>query len=140
MRKIGFTGTEEGMTESQKFVFTSFLENEVSNDNVSEFHFGDCVGADDEAADIADNMSVWLICHPPLNDKYRAWHSSNEWWPAKDYLVRNKDIVDQSDLLIACPKEDNMVVRSGTWATVRYALRCNKPVMVIRPDGKVVEF
>lgn len=40
----------------------------------------------------------------------------------KSYLNRNKDIIDQSDFLIACPQDkEQEVLRSGTWSTIRNA-------------------
>lgn len=47
----------------------------------------------------------------------------------------NRDIVAETDELIATPKGFQEERRSGTWATVRYALKARKPVTVIWPDG-----
>lgn len=41
------------------------------------------------------------------------------WAPKNPYMIRNQSIVDHSDMLIACPKEADHSVRSGTWATIR---------------------
>ena len=43
-----------------------------------------------------------------------------------------------TDTLVAAPKEDEEVVRSGTWATVRYARKAGRVVLVVRPDGTIV--
>lgn len=52
-------------------------------------------------------------------------------------LERNHRIVDACDVLIACPKDAQEQLRSGTWATVRYARKQGKRVIVITPDGTV---
>jgi hypothetical protein len=57
--------------------------------------------------------------------------------PAK-YLVRDKHIVQASDLMVACPKGLREETRgSGTWATVRYARELHKPCLLIFPGGTI---
>jgi outer membrane protein insertion porin family len=53
-------------------------------------------------------------------------------------LDRNRAIVDSCDVLIACPKGPEEQ-RSGTWATVRYARKQKKRIVIIWPDGEVTE-
>jgi hypothetical protein len=38
---------------------------------------------------------------------------------------------------VACPRTDQEQRRSGTWATVRYARKVGKPVLIIGRDGKI---
>mmetsp|Transcript_30358 Transcript_30358/g.39138 ORF Transcript_30358/g.39138 Transcript_30358/m.39138 type:complete len:93 (+) Transcript_30358:152-430(+) len=38
-------------------------------------------------------------------------------------------------MLIAFPPTSIEIQRSGTWATIRYARKKNKAVMIINPDG-----
>ena len=54
----------------------------------------------------------------------------------KRYLERNRDIVDACDILIACPRTLKEELRSGTWATVRYARKVGKPVAILWNNGK----
>lgn len=49
----------------------------------------------------------------------------------------NREIVDESDVLIACPPIVDEEPRSRTWATVRYARSLDKEVVVIYPNGFV---
>ena len=55
--------------------------------------------------------------------------------PAKDYLVRNHDIVDVCDVLVATPGQKEEQIRSGTWATIRYARKIRKQIIIVYPDG-----
>ena len=54
----------------------------------------------------------------------------------KPYLERNKDIVDETGLLIATPKGEE-IVRSGTWSTIRYARKNHKKIIIIMPNGNL---
>jgi len=53
----------------------------------------------------------------------------------KEPLARNRDIVNMSDILIAAPGEKAEVLRSGTWATIRYARKMSRKLLVIYPKG-----
>lgn len=134
--RVGFTGTQIGMTEKQKekamFLFGVL--------QMREFHHGDCIGADADAHRMMLLMhrGRWVIIHPPLNPSKRAFCKEGKILPEKDYIPRNHDIVDSTDVLIATPKTMEEELRSGTWATVRYARRRNKDVLIIYPDGSLV--
>ena len=118
MIRVGFTGTQRGLTDEQKAALDR-LFHELGQDAV-EIHHGDCVGADEEAHDLADNHAFDIVRHPPDKDDKRAFCTGGEERDPKPYLDRNKDIVDETDMLIACPNGEERV-RSGTWSTVRYA-------------------
>jgi hypothetical protein len=49
------------------------------------------------------------------------------------------DIVVESELLIATPKEVKEQLRSGTWATVRRARKVGIPIILITPDGGTID-
>lgn len=128
----GFTGTSKGMTVSQKRSVRKLLE------HVDVLHHGDCIGADSHCHKIAKEMIISIIIHPPEDNKARAFCKGAHFtYPPKPYLKRNHDIVDNSEFMIATPKEFQEVLRSGTWATIRYALKKNKRVYIVWPDGKV---
>ena len=132
-RALGFTGTREGISDHQRAQLTML----ILAGNWSEFHHGDCVGADADAHEIAKAAGLRIIVHPPLNEAYRAFVPQAEvaeFRPADEYLSRNRDIVDESALLIACPRSDVEERRSGTWSTVRYARRTGRPVLVLQRD------
>ena len=129
--KIGFTGTQGGMSDKQQEEFIRILQEQ----NPTEFHHGDCVGADAQAHDIVFaiyDKNIQIVIHPPINPYKRAW--CKNWSILRmqdDYLKRNRAIVDETDLLIATPKESVEVLRSGTWSTIRYARKQNKPIIII---------
>lgn len=141
--RVGFTGTRKGMSDNQKEELENILADyfEECGGNVAEFHHGDCEGADEEAHRIAWYFTDKLVSHPPKESRYRAYtigYMDVEWdgehyglWPEKDYLDRNKDIVNETDVLIAAPFTMKEELRSGTWSTVRYAKKRNKPVILL---------
>lgn len=134
MTKVGFTGTSVGMTVGQKIFVKKLLE----SIGPTEVHHGDCVGADFEFDKIAENMRIPRVIHPPLNPKLQAFCDGETVLEKKPYLDRDRDIVDVSDVIIATPKEDNPVVRSGTWYTIRYARKQNKVTHIIYP-GRITK-
>lgn len=124
---IGFTGTQQGMSEFQKSIVENFFK---AFDGTFEFHHGDCIGADAEAHDIAKYWADGIVIHPPIDESRRAFKKGNVILPQKPFLKRNQDIVDACDILIACPKTHMEELRSGTWATIRYARKNFKKIFI----------
>lgn len=143
---IGFTGTQSGMSQFQKDTLREILEIE----KCTEFVHGDCYGADKQANDIAATCGLVTI-FPPDNPKKRAWcfnpnHDTKNWqwhlhtlqylntpqvinvrwWTPLPYMERNQLIVNHPEILIACPKEIEHTLRSGTWATIRMGWKKQK--------------
>jgi hypothetical protein len=138
-RVAGFTGTREGLTSFQRGNLLGLL----TELQPRVLHHGDCVGADVEAHLLCIALRVKVRIHPPDENGLRAFCSFmgsgllvEMIYDAKPYLARDRDLVDESDYLIACVKgaEER---RSGSWATVRYAREVGRPVFVLHPDGKV---
>ena len=132
---IGFTGTQKSMTTDQ---FDRLLAL-VKNLNPSEAHHGDCIGADSVFHDICLTLGIPIVIHPPIDKSKRAnCKGTLDGYPlilpARDYLPRNRDIVDASDELIAVPNTTNEKLRSGTWSTYRYAKKRGKPTHLITPQ------
>ena len=133
--KVGFTGTKVGMTLLQAKAVHGLLIPMKPD----EIHHGDCIGADANFHDLSLKSGAKSIIHPPKNPQYRAWCKGDLLWEEKDYLTRNHDIVDCSDIIIATPKGLEEL-RSGTWATIRYTKRLNKHLYIVWPDGRIEEF
>jgi hypothetical protein len=101
-----------------------------------EVHHGVCVGADADFHKIATDLGYRTVGHPPNRPEYRAMGIvCDVMLPEKPYLARDHDIVDVSDHLLGCPRTYQEEWRSGTWATVRYMAKAEKPYTIIWPDG-----
>jgi hypothetical protein len=134
--QVGVTGTRYGMTEAQKQGLAALLE-ELKPD---VFHHGDCVGADDEAANLADATTPRprVVCHPPDDDSLRACNSKHdEVRDKKSYFARNRQIVSEVEALIVIPWQEEWSPSGGTWYTHDYAVKRKRSVFIIWPDGRV---
>jgi hypothetical protein len=135
---IGFTGTQRGMTEAQKESVKYYL----SQLNPGVVRHGMCIGADADFHVIAVQAGWETIGHPGVTRNGKVWLRAavkpDVVLDEKFFLDRNHDIVDASDEMLACPGENMEQWRSGTWATIRYARKTGKSVILVRPDGLVV--
>ena len=139
--KIGFTGTRNGMTNLQR----SFVVRAVGRCHVNEVHHGGCVGADEDFHRIALllklNTHVHFGCNSQGNSPSRMEETTEvkglaiKVYDPAPYLTRDKHIVDVVDMLIATPKGFKEELRSGTWATIRYAKKKHKKILIVYPDG-----
>lgn len=132
--KVGFTGTQDAITVAQFDLLAALI---VEFEEMEEAHHGDCIGADKVFSELVDaiKFGVEVHSHPPIKEDKRAFCRADVEYEPKDFIERNHDIVDACDILIACPKAEE-VLRSGTWATVRYARKCGKPIAILWKDGK----
>ena len=65
MAKIGFTGTQRGMTDKQRHSVIRFLMRQGFE--TIELHHGDCIGADCEIHNFAImNRLKSIVIHPPI--------------------------------------------------------------------------
>lgn len=129
--KVGITGTRNGITDKQILEVGRYLR---SLPEGSQLHHGDCFGADINVAMIAQGLGIWTVCHPPEKTDLRAFHRSNEKRPEKSYLARNRAIVDEVDLLMVVPMQDEWQSRGGTWYTHDYARKKDVPVKIFWPN------
>lgn len=124
------------MTDQQKRA----TENLLREICPTEVHHGDCMGADFEFHGIAYEVcgeTLRRVIHPSVDDAYRAFCDGDEARPAKPYVERDHDIVDETEVLIAMPITTGEIMRSGTWATVRYARKVGRPIFIVSPRGRV---
>lgn len=127
--KVGFTGTREGMSLHQKEQFVI----KMAELHPTEFHHGDCVGADAEAHDIVREFFPNVVIHvyPPLSSKQQAFKAGDITYNRAPYLDRDKSIVDSVEHMFGAPKSNIELLRSGTWTTIRYARKQSKPIVVL---------
>lgn len=147
---LGFTGTQKGMTKEQHDMLQ---EQMISASRVgageTEFHHGDCIGADLQAHALAFHFGYRIVIHPGDNPEKRAYANNGIYrsesaivMEEKAMMERNQDIVDAADVLLATPRDmthrpSTAVRGSGTWATIWRAYKSNKPVVLIYPNGFV---
>lgn len=140
MIHIGFTGTRHGMTDAQASAVLLSLLSVYEPSLMPEpltVHHGDCVGADEQFHRIATQLSIAArsVAHPGNVRSLRAFTKADEIRKPKPMLLRNLDIVLESDRMLATPAEKNEQLRSGTWSTIRAARRHCKPLIIVYPDG-----
>lgn len=132
--KIGFTGTRKSYSGIQKIELLKYFSI-FSKSKKIEFHHGCCIGSDEKFHRLMRQIfpNCKIIGHPPLNKSLMAVGLDyDELYEPADYLVRDRQIVDVCQMLIATP-EGEEVLRSGTWATIRYALKQrDKSVLIFR--------
>lgn len=46
-------------------------------------------------------------------------------------------MIDEIELLVACPSTAREILRSGTWATIRYARKARILIVRVNPDGSM---
>lgn len=131
---VGFTGTQDGMTEEQFYAVLALLQELTP----LFAHHGDCVGADADFHEICTQLGIPVILHPPTDERKRAFCADTfKILPARPYLERNDDIARICTDLIATPKEYVEQLRSGTWSTVRYSRKYGRRIHLVMPNGKV---
>ena len=134
--KIGFSGSREGMSVEQADTFLSLIEYLKP----TQFHHGDCVGADEEAHyTVKQALGTYVVDHPPKSKEKQAFCEGDEHREPKGYLERDGCIVDETECLVATPKTMSSE-RGGTWYTINYAKMHKKPVYVITPNGSIEFF
>lgn len=152
-RRVGVSGTQYGVSPIQH----DWLNHMLRGIGMMELHHGGCVGSDYTAHLIGvayfgtdysvEDMPGWpeqpIVVHPPeIMDKVEMKCLLRDQeivkvLPRKPYLVRNHDIVDATEALFATPQSEAEVLRSGTWATIRYAIKVGKPVNICYPSGRM---
>lgn len=132
------------MTEAQLDTFSKFIQ-----ENRKQYYLmnnGDCVGADGEAQDLC--VVYFCTQHIRMYPAFELGHHKRVgvftglphvvyMHKVTEPLKRNRLMVDDASLVVATPAENSEVLRSGTWATIRYAVTRGKKLHIIMPDGKI---
>jgi hypothetical protein len=151
---VGFTGTRKGMNERQLDQLTLMLQALRTGDvggghggaaypplGSNVFHFGGAHGADLAARKVAKPLGYDINWHPaPGVDLAKLVQlgyddidvlMAETWHEVFPPLVRNHHIVNAAEVLVAAPHVDAEELRSGTWATIRYARAKGIPVVML---------
>jgi hypothetical protein len=129
--KVGVTGTREGANEQQLKKVAEFM---LSLGPGHELHHGDCKGVDVEVAAIARYLGWRIVCHPPKSSEQQGFYGGDEIREARGYLQRDRQIVDETELLLVVPLQDEWQKKGGTWYTHDYAVKKSKPVKIFYPN------
>lgn len=138
----GETGTREG-AEARQLASVAWL---FAKYGIKTLHDGDCVGVDSQLYDLAQAFQVGVVMHPPTNPNNRAFRGMGDddlvvMRPAKGYFIRDKDIVDESEVMVGVPRQNLEPKDSwkrgngGTWWTINYARKQEKPLAIVWPTG-----
>lgn len=134
---VGITGARRDITTAQLHTVRSWLLENLPD--IEALHHGCCAGFDTYIANIAGELEIPQVYHPPIDARFQMIFKNNSWpgvWnKPKPYLDRNRDIVDQSTILITGPSTDREQVRSGTWYTVRYARKVGREMKIAAKGG-----
>lgn len=121
--RVVFTGTQRGMSDDQHRAVDRWLHRHKAE--VSWYYHGGCIGADAQFHQLLHKHGeLWKVTVEPsdIPAKMATLVGSGfailKPWPP---LKRNRHMVKVTDVLIATPFEQEEVLRSGTWATIRYA-------------------
>lgn len=137
MPQIGFTGTRHGMTAEQEHMLHVLLRLA----SIGSLHHGDCKGADEQVHALCRLEGIPVVLHPPASDKLRAFcEGAERVMDPLPYLQRDRALVHATSRLLAAPAEMHEPTQQragGTWYTVRYARKLGRPVLIVRPDGKL---
>jgi SAM-dependent methyltransferase len=135
---LGFTGSRKDGTEQQIESVESFLRESTAR----VFVHGCCRGWDRRFHKIVRRLKPdGFIIGLPGDEGQHEWaeQSCDAFAVPVPYLERNKRIVRTAAEMLACPGTMEEELRSGTWATVRYARKARRRLILVWPDGKVEE-
>lgn len=120
---IGFTGTREGCSEEQLSTLKKIMEKAPKD---AKCNHGDCVGADKDFGRLCESLDLEIVTYPGSPGSY---------------LKRNREIVENSQVMIACPLDNKLQrheqywKKGGTWYTAQHARSKAKPLILIWRDG-----
>jgi hypothetical protein len=139
VKTIGFSGSQHGMTDKQKSSVQAMLD-QWARMGYTRARQGCCIGSDEDFTYIATSMTppYFVIGHPPKNRSKVSWKAldlCSAFWEDEEYLVRNKNIVAFSTIMLFTPHTDHELVRSGTWQAIRYTRNTNRRGIIVWPDG-----
>lgn len=136
---LGFTGTRQGMTPEQEENIRKFMWKALQKRPRLRVHHGDCIGSDAGMHDLARSLgdACEIHVHPPSSSAMRAWCDGDVTYDTRPYLDRNMDIIEACAVILATPQGMKEEQRSGTWSTIRRAVKLGRRVLIFYPDGTI---
>ena len=93
---------------------------------------------DAEFNDLCLERHIHTETRPCTIEGMRAHATAKQIAEPKAPMQRNRDIVADADVMIACPPNYVEIKRgSGTWATIKFTRRAKKPLYIVFPNGKI---
>src|SRR6266480_5075411 len=139
--RVGITGSRYGpITEEQSDNLRRIIKSFMGKENI--LYHGACIGVDEEATMMAHDLGYTCVACPPVDKLFiseAALTLSIEVRPEKDYLERNRDIVQECEVLIVVPASFKWQPHSGTWYTSVYAKTVGRRRVMVYPDGTTKE-
>lgn len=141
--KLGVTGTRDGFSPEQYEIVREWVREGTIGDVITEFHYGDCVGVDEQMLWLLLEFATpALFIYPArVSEKWRA-HTFDKLgghprgitvYEALPPKVRNGYIAENCEELWAFPGSGG-----GTWDCVRKAQALQRQGFIVYRDGKVV--
>ena len=136
--RIAITGHRPGRIAGRENEIQEWIRRQLISNNCTEALSGMATGTDQIFAKIVEDMGIPLICcypykrnkfHPVEDDinakAYDVRFISDEY-SRQSYWIRDKYMVDNCDILLAVfdGKQEG-----GTWITVDYAKKIDKPIV-----------
>jgi hypothetical protein len=88
---------------------------------------------------MATRLELWRIGHLPIDQEHRAFCEFDETRPPLKHMQRNKAIVAESDVVIACPLDMVEKTIGGTWKTIGFTRKAGRPLAIVWRDGTVTK-
>lgn len=133
---VGFTGPRDGLTLEQEQVVVALMRLLWDAGFRKSLH-GDCIGGDARFDLIAYQIGFERLCRPCTFMDLRAFTASKEIAEPMNPMARNRLIVKDADFMIGCvPTVQPIKKGSGSWATVGFTRKAQKPLALIVPSGE----
>jgi hypothetical protein len=100
---------------------------------------GMAIGADSAIDAIARELHLPRKGHPSNKDSVK-FIQPETITPVRPVAERDRNIVQEGQLLLVMPPTDFELEKSGTWNQMRYNRQLGKPLIWIMLDGTVAEF
>lgn len=135
---VGFTGRRDGMSRPQlREVHRILRELADGSEQWSALH-GDAIGADSEFDALCRTVGIETRCRPCTLINQRAF-KAKPIAEATNPMARNRAIVKDCDILIGAPPTQKEQEKGGTWNTIRMGRKANKRVVIVLPNGEIMD-